>query len=148
MKETLKPGIHLRFDLDVSDGHTVPAVFPEADSFQVMPPVFATAYMVGFIELACIEAINPHLDDGEQSVGTHICVSHISATPVGSGIYALVTLEKVEGRRLFFTVEAHDEEGLIGEGTHERAIIDHQKFMSRITAKQATLSVQDNQSNS
>lgn len=139
MKDTLKPGISLRHDLAISDGHVVPAVFPEADSFQVMPPVFATAFMVGFIEWACIEAINPHLDEGEQSVGTHICVSHIAATPVGSGVYALITLEKMEGRRLFFKVEAHDEEGLIGEGTHERAVIDREKFVSRMTAKQAAL---------
>ena len=144
MKDTLKPGIHLRFDLDISDSHTVPAVFPEAASFQAMPPVFATAYMVGFIEWACIEAINPHLDEGEQSVGTHICVSHVAATPAGSGVYALVTLEKTEGRRLFFKVAAYDEAGLIGEGTHERAIIDRHKFMSKLATKQEALSAGEN----
>lgn len=140
MSEDLKSGMQFRLDHAVTDSHTVPAVFPEAPSFQVMPPVFATAFLVGFFEWACIEAINPHLDEGAQSVGTHICVSHVSATPVGISIYALVTLDKVEGRHLFFSVEAYDEEGLIGEGTHERAIIDPEKFMSRLTAKQEALS--------
>lgn len=140
MNEALKPGMRFRFDHAVTDAYTVPAVFPEAPSFQVMPPVFATAYMVGFIEWACIEAINPYLEEGMQSVGTHICVSHVSATPVGTGIHVLVTLDKVEGRKLSFTVEAHDEEGLIGEGTHERAIINPEKFRARMAEKQQTLS--------
>ncbi len=137
MKDTLQPGISIRHTLDVSDAHSVPAVFPEADLFQVMPPVFATAYMVGFIEWACIEALNPHLDDGEQSVGTHICVSHVAATPVGHGVYADVTLDRTEGRRLFFKVAAYDDDGLIGEGTHERAVINREKFMTRLSEKQA-----------
>ncbi len=140
MKDTLVPGLTLRFYHAVTDAHTVPAVFPEAQSFQVMPPVFATAYMVGFIEWACIEAINPHLDEGEQSVGTHICVSHVAATPVGTDIHAVVTLDKIEGRKLSFTVEAHDEEGLIGKGTHERAVINPEKFRAKMAEKQQSLS--------
>jgi fluoroacetyl-CoA thioesterase len=72
MKESLKTGIEHEFSLTVSNNKTVPALFPESPEFQVMPEVFATGYMVGFIEWACISAINPHIDWlEEQTVGTH-----------------------------------------------------------------------------
>jgi fluoroacetyl-CoA thioesterase len=139
MQDSLKACISLRFDLDKGDAHTFPTIYPKAGSFQVMSSVLATAFLLGFIERDCIETTDPHLDSGEQSVGAHICVSHIAATPIESNVYAHVTLEKVDRRRLF-KVEAYDEEGLIGEGTHERAVIDHQRFILRVSAQQAALS--------
>jgi fluoroacetyl-CoA thioesterase len=101
-----------------------------------MPEVFATGFMVGFLEWACIKAINPHLDwPGEQTVGTHIDVSHIAATPVGFEVTARVKLIVVDGRRLVFEVEAHDGVDLISQGKHERYIITKDKFDLKMKEK-------------
>ncbi len=109
MKDTLQPGMEHEFRLRITSDHTVPALFPEATAFQAMPNVFATGYMVGFIEWACIDALHSHLDwPTEQTVGIHIDVSHIAATPPGLEVSARVRLVRVDGRRLFFEVEAHD----------------------------------------
>src|SRR6185503_10650797 len=81
MKETLKPGLTHRFKFKIPATKTVPHLYPEADASQQMPEVLATGYMVGLLEWACIDAINPHLDwPREQSLGTHINVSHLAAT--------------------------------------------------------------------
>jgi fluoroacetyl-CoA thioesterase len=91
---------------------------------------------VGFLEWACIKAINPHLDwPQEQTLGTHINVSHEAATPVGMEVTATVELIAVEGKKLIFSVEAHDGVDLISKGQHERFIINRQKFDERIKAK-------------
>src|SRR5512137_1757456 len=91
MKDTLKPGIESEFTFPI----------PGSKEFQEMPEVFATGFMVGFLEWACIKAINPHLEwPREQTVGTHIDVSHIAATPAGFEVTARVKLVAVEGRRL------------------------------------------------
>jgi fluoroacetyl-CoA thioesterase len=137
MKATLRPGIRHSLRFAVGDAKTVPALYPESASFQAMPPVFATGFMVGFIEWACIEAIAPHLDEGEQSLGTHIDVSHVAATPVGFGVTAEVELERVEGRRLWFRVTARDDDEVIGEGRHERMVIDAARFAGKIAGKTA-----------
>ena len=82
MKDTLKPGIRYTHTFTVPKSKTVPALYPESEEFVIMPVVFATGYLVGFLEWACIKAINPHLDwPEEQTVGTHIDVSHEAATP-------------------------------------------------------------------
>ena len=74
-----------------------------------MPEVFATGFLVGFLEWACIKAINPHLDwPREQTVGTHVDISHEAATPPGLEVTAIVQLIVVEGKKLIFSVEAHD----------------------------------------
>ncbi|MCT2580423.1 MULTISPECIES: thioesterase family protein [unclassified Mesorhizobium] len=104
-------------------------------SFADMPPVFATAFMVGFIEWACVEALRPFLSSHERTVGTHVDVSHVAATPVGMTVTADVELVAVQGRKLRFKVSCSDENGLIGEGFHERAVVDHDKFMARVLAK-------------
>jgi len=101
-----------------------------------MPQVFATGFLVGFLEWACIKAINPHLDwPKEQTVGTHINVSHDAATPPGLEVTATVELIKVEGRKLLFSVEAHDGIDLISKGLHERFVINKEKFDARMTEK-------------
>lgn len=101
-----------------------------------MPEVFATGFMVGFLEWACIKAINPHLDwPAEQTVGTHIDVSHEAATPPGLVVTATVELLAVEGRKLTFTVEAHDGVDLIAKGRHERFIINKDKFDTKVALK-------------
>lgn len=136
MKDTLKPGIESEFSLEITDKKTVPALFPESEEFQAMPNVFATGYMVGFLEWACIQAINPHLDwPKEQTVGIHINVSHVAATPPGLIVTAKVKLKAVEGRKLFFEVEANDGVDLICQGTHDRFIIYPEKFNKRVQEK-------------
>lgn len=138
MKDTLRPGLTYRHRFTVTPAKTVPALYPESDEFPVMPEVFATGYLVGFLEWACIKAINPHLDwPREQTVGTHINVSHSAATPPGLEVVAEVELVAVEGRKLSFKVRASDGVDLISEGTHERFVIDRAKFDAKLAAKRA-----------
>lgn len=136
MKASLKAGIEFEFGFRLSDAHTVPALYPEAEAFQAMPKVFATGFMVGFIEWACVQAINPHIAwPEEQTVGIHINVGHVAATPPGMEVRAQVKLIEVDGKRLVFEVAAFDESGLIGRGFHERMIIDAQRFNRKIEEK-------------
>ena len=138
MKDTLKPGIEHEFRLLVSAAKTVPALYPESPDFQAMPAVFATGFMVGFLEWACVDAIKAHLDwPAEQTVGTHIDVSHSAATPPGFDVVAKVKLIEVDGRRLVFEVEAHDGVDVITKGRHERVVIQRDRFDQRLAAKAA-----------
>jgi fluoroacetyl-CoA thioesterase len=140
MKETLKPGIKYEHRFVVPSSKTVPALYPESVEFLAMPEVFATGFLVGFLEWACIKAVNPHLDwPREQTVGTHIDVSHAAATPPGLEVTATVELVEVNGRRLVFTVEAHDGVELISRGQHERFIIDKEKFDAKVGRKKSNI---------
>jgi fluoroacetyl-CoA thioesterase len=140
MKETLQPGIKFVHKFIVPTSKTVPALYPESAEFMAMPEVFATGFLVGFLEWACIKAINPHLDwPEEQTVGIHINVSHEAATPPGLEVTATVELIAVEGKRLIFTVEAHDGVDLISQGQHERFIINKSKFNAKVGAKKGAL---------
>lgn len=142
MKPSLTVGITYEHAFKVPPSKTVPALYPESEDFLSMPEVFATGFLVGFLEWACIKAISPHLDSPqEQSVGTHINVSHEAATPAGLTVIAKVELTKIEGRRLTFKVEAHDGVDLISQGTHERFVIDREKFDAKVLIKrQASMS--------
>ena len=136
MKETLKPGIRYEHRFIVPTSKMVPALYPESEEFMAMPEVFATGFLVGLLEWACIKAINPHIDwPNEQSVGTHINVSHEAATPPGLEVTVKVELIEVDGRRLVFTVEAHDGVDLISKGRHERFIINKEKFVAKLGSK-------------
>jgi fluoroacetyl-CoA thioesterase len=136
MRESLKPGIRYQHRFVVPESKTVPALYPEAPEFLAMPEVFATGFLVGFLEWACIKAINPHLDwPREQTVGTHIDVSHEAATPPGLEVTATVELIAVEGRKLVFAVEAHDGVDLISKGRHERFVIEKEKFDAKVGRK-------------
>jgi fluoroacetyl-CoA thioesterase len=136
MKDSLKPGIKYEHKFVVPTSKTVPALYPEAREFIAMPEVFATGFLVGFIEWTCIKAVTPHIDwPAEQTVGTHIDVSHIAATPPGLEVRAIVELVAVEGKKLIFTVEVHDEIDLISTGRHERFIIDKAKFDAKLIRK-------------
>ena len=138
MKESLKPGIRYVHHMIVPLSKTVPALYPESDEFLLMPEVFATGFMVGFLEWACIKAINPYLDwPNEQTVGTHINVSHEAATPPGLKVTAIVELIAIEGRKLVFNVEAHDGIDSISKGQHERFIINKMKFDAKSEAKKS-----------
>jgi fluoroacetyl-CoA thioesterase len=136
MKPSLQPGIRYEHRYVVPETKTVPALYPEAEEFLAMPEVFATGFLVGLLEWACIKAISPHLDSpSEQSVGTHINVSHSAATPPGMEVTATVELLSVEGKKLVFRVHASDGVDVISEGTHERFIINRERFDSRLRAK-------------
>ena len=139
MKDSLKPGLRHELRFRVPESKTVPHLYPESPSFQAMPRVFATGFMVGFIEWACIEALREHLDwPREQSVGTHVNLSHLAATPPGLEVCARVQLIEVDGRRLVFEVEASDGVDVISRGTHERFVIDAEKFARKAGQKSAT----------
>jgi len=136
MKDTLKPGIKFEHKFVVPSSKTVPSLYPEAAEFVVMPEVFATGFLVGFLEWSCIKAINPYLDwPNEQTVGTHIDVSHDAATPPGLEVTATVELIEVVGRKLVFTVEAHDGIDLISKGRHERFVINKERFDAKVDEK-------------
>jgi fluoroacetyl-CoA thioesterase len=133
------PPVGLRHSVAVTvdPGLTVPEVSPAFASFQGMPPVFATAYLVGLIEEACVQALKPYLSEQQRSVGTHIDVSHTAATPVGMQVTAEVELIAVEGPQLTFRVECRDEVDPISSGTHKRFIVDIDRFNARRAKKGA-----------
>jgi fluoroacetyl-CoA thioesterase len=136
MKDSLQAGLTYQFKFTVSPSKTVPHLYPESALFQQMPDVLATGYLVGLLEWACIEAIKPHLDwPREQSLGTQVNFSHIAATPAGMTVTVDVHLDKVEGRKLTFTLSAHDGVDKISEGTHERHVIDVERFSAKLAAK-------------
>jgi fluoroacetyl-CoA thioesterase len=147
MKESLKPGIEYDFRFRVPESKTVRNLYPESPEFQAMPQVFATGFLVGFIEWACIKAIIPHIDwPNEQTVGTHVNLSHSAATPPGLEVHAKVRLIEVDGRRLLFEVEARDSVDVICKGTHERFVINAAKFNEKVATKARTAhSVNQNQ---
>lgn len=97
--------------------------------------VFATPMMIALIERTCNESVTPLLDPVQGTVGTRIDVSHCAATPVGMRVWCDSELVEVDRRRLVFSVRAYDQCGLIGEGTHERFIIDSDRFQQKADAK-------------
>ena len=119
-------------------GHKEQIVTPEMSAARVgsgLVDVFATPMLVALVEQTCYESVLPHLDEGQGTVGTLVNVSHLSATPIGKRVWCDSELTEVDRRRLVFSVKAYDEAGLIGEGTHERFVIDTEKFMAKISAK-------------
>ncbi len=97
--------------------------------------VYATPCMVALMEGAACEALAPFLPDDKTSVGTQLTISHISATPVGLEVRAEAEIVAVEKSMVTFQVSAYDEAGLIGEGTHQRAVISTQKFLDKAYSK-------------
>jgi fluoroacetyl-CoA thioesterase len=125
-------GLKHKQSITVTPDLTVPSVSSHFAGFQDMPPVFATAFMVGFVEDTCVAALKPHLASGQRSVGTHVNLSHSAATPIGMTASCEVELVEVEGRKLKFKVLCTDDKGPIGEGFHERALIDLERFLARL----------------
>ena len=97
--------------------------------------VYATAMMIALIEKAAVLSVEPYLESGQGTVGTLVNVSHCSATPLGMKVHAETELIEIDRRRLVFKVAAYDECGLIGEGLHERFIIDMKKFQDKTDSK-------------
>ena len=129
MSPQLKPGIDGRADLVVAEEHTAPRV----GSGRVH--VLATPVMINLIEAAALAAIEHLLPAGYQSLGTLLEVRHTAATPVGMRVTATAEVVAVEGRLIRFRVEARDEKDRIGDGTHERVIVNVAKFDERVRRK-------------
>lgn len=97
--------------------------------------VLATPVVVGWLEDAAIRAVQPYLEQGQGSVGTMVSMKHLAATPAGMTVRATATVKAVDGRRVLFAVEAHDEKEKIAEGEHERVIVTMAKFLDRVAQK-------------
>ena len=118
-----------RSELLVADAHTAPRI----GSGRV--PVLATPVMINLMEAAALDAVEAMLPAGHQSLGIKLDVSHVAATPVGMKVVATARLVAVEGRRLRFEVEAHDEKETIGGGSHERIVVNVARFDERVQKK-------------
>jgi fluoroacetyl-CoA thioesterase len=136
-KPTLRPGLRHSETILVTDRLIVPEMADYFANFAAMPPVFATAYLVAFVEWTCVRALADHLLDGEASVGTKVDLSHDAATPVGMRASAAIELIAVEGRKLRFKVDCRDERDAIGAGFHERFVIDEARFLAKLEQKRA-----------
>ncbi len=119
--------------LMVADEHTAPRI----GSGKIA--VLATPVMINVIEAAALAACESHLPDGHQSLGTHLDISHLAATPVGMAINARAVVTRVDGRKIGFSVEVHDARDLIGSGTHERVVVNVVKFDLRVQDKVALI---------
>jgi fluoroacetyl-CoA thioesterase len=136
MKDTLRAGLEGIYRYRVPESKTVPRIYGEAADFQLMPAVLATGYLVALAEWACIELIKPHLDwPREQSLGTRVDLSHTAATPPGLTVEIRTRLTAVEGRKLVFDIAAHDGVDPISAGTHERHVIDAERFARKVGDK-------------
>ncbi len=126
----IPPGTKGTFTLRVEPGHL-------ANQFKdaMLPEVLATPVMIMMMENAALNAIRPYLEPGESAVGSAIDVRHLAATPVGHTVRAEAEVTGVDGRRIEFKVSAHDEIEEIGNGTHQRAVINLGPFNERLAAK-------------
>jgi predicted thioesterase len=131
MTNSLKPGLKGQIQKTVEEQHTATHI----GSGKV--PVLATPAMIGFMEWAATETVQPYLLEGFTTVGTHVDVRHLAPTPVGMKVTFQAELIRAEGRTLTFRVTALDEKEKVGEGTHQRTIIDVARFQSRVQAKVA-----------
>ena len=130
MKETLKVGASAEMEIVTTPEMGITHLGPEA------PRMYSTPAMISLMEQASIKVLTPHLDEGEQSVGTKISVNHFKATSIGQKVRAHSTLAEIVDvgrptKRYRFTVEAFNEREKIGEGTHERAVINVKQFAGR-----------------
>ena len=135
MKPTLKPGLKHSFSYKVPENKTVPFTYPESPIIAQMPKVFATGFMIVLMEWTCTQLMASHLDDGEGSLGTHVDVSHLAATPPGMMVKVDVEVVAVQGRKIVFKVSAHDGMDLIGEGRHERVVVAWDRFNAKVAEK-------------
>jgi fluoroacetyl-CoA thioesterase len=130
--QELKPGLSAEMDIIVEERHTAAAFKGER-----LAPVLSTPYLIALMEGAAHKAIFPCLKEGQSSVGSMVHVRHLAATPLGMAVRVRAELQEVDGRRLLFNVEAWDAVEKIGEGQHERFIIDQERFLARTEGKAA-----------
>jgi fluoroacetyl-CoA thioesterase len=127
----LKPGLVGSADLLVGAEHTAPSIGSG------LVPVLATPVMINVIEAAALAAVEHYLPPGHQSLGIHLDVRHFAATPIGMRVRATAQLIEVDRRTLSFRVEAHDEKEQIGDGQHQRVVVNVARFDARVQAKLA-----------
>ena len=99
--------------------------------------VLSTPMMIALVEKTCRLSVKPWLGEGQETVGTHVDVSHLAPTPVGMSVRCETELIEVDRRRLVFKVAVYDPDGLVGEGTHERFIIDEARFQAKAEARKS-----------
>ena len=133
--DDLKPGLRHSATITVGEALAVPASGRLVGGTAEMPPVFATANMIAFVEWTCVAALAPYLAPDQRTVGKRVDMTHLAATPIGMRVTAEVELVEIAGRRLRFRIGCSDEIELIGEGYHERTIVDHPRFMQRLGRK-------------
>ena len=131
----LKLGLRHSETLTVTEALSVPAQARHFDFATEMPPVFATAQMIAFVEWTCVHALAPYLSPDQRTVGTRVDMTHTAATPIGMTVTAEVELVEIKDRTLRFRVACRDEKDPIGEGFHERTVVDHARFMARLARK-------------
>jgi fluoroacetyl-CoA thioesterase len=123
VKSDLKPGVSDEQTITTTPDMGIVHLGPGA------PSMYSTPSMVGLIEGTCVRLMSRYVDPGEQSVGFHVDVRHLAPTTIGKQVTARVTLSKVDGRKYTFDVEVTNEDGVkIGDGIHERAVIDIARF--------------------
>ena len=126
MKPDFQPGASEKQTITTTKEMGIVHLGPDA------PSMYSTPAMVSLIEATCVRLMTRYVDPGEQSVGFHVDVRHLAPTPIGKQVTAKVTLQKIDGRRYMFDVEVTNEDGVkIGEGIHERALIDISRFAQR-----------------
>ena len=133
--DTLRVGLKHSETITVPAGLTVPEMADRFSGFAEMPPVFATAYLVAFVEWTCLQALAPHLRPGQRTVGTKVELSHDAATPIGMAATAEIELVEFDGRRMRFKVACRDARDPIGAGFHERFLVDEAKFLQKLAEK-------------
>ena len=129
MTEGLKVGITHEMERKTTEDMSAQKVYPH------VPNVYATRAMVGHIEEVCADLVLPYLGEGEQTVGTGMKFKHMAATPLGMKVRYNAKLTEIDGPKLTFEVEGFDEVDKIGEATHQRFIINADKFNSRVAQK-------------
>jgi fluoroacetyl-CoA thioesterase len=141
LKATLIPGATYTHVYVVPPTKTVPGLYPDAPEFVAMPGVFATGFMVGLMEWACLKLLAPHMDAGEGSLGIDINVNHTAATLPGQTVTVRAECTAVTGRKVYFKVTAHDGIDQIGTGTHARAVVPWVRFRAMVNTKAAKAGV-------
>jgi len=129
MSTPFQPGMTHELKIKSTPEHSARVFYPH------LPDVFATPFLGGLMERVSAELINERLQPGEQSVGISMNLKHTAATPLGMEIRVVTEVTSVEGRKLTFRLEAFDEVEKIGEATHERFIIQADKFNARVAEK-------------
>jgi fluoroacetyl-CoA thioesterase len=136
MSPELQPGLRFAWQYTVPPRATVPQLYHDTPFCRDMPEVLATGYLVGMMELACVHGMLPFLDwPREQSLGTMVNFRHLAPTPPGMVLHIEGEVIEVEGQRVRFKVQAWDGQERICEGSHERCVIDTERFKQRVAKK-------------
>lgn len=125
----LKTGIKGKEEIIVNENHSAESL--ESGTLKV----FGSPAMIALMEKTAWKSVQDYLEEGQGSVGTSLEIKHVSATPLGIKVYCESELTGIDGKKLIFSVKAHDETGLIGEGTHERFIVNNEKFQKKANEK-------------